>query len=316
MRKALLIGINDYDWAPLSYSVKDAEDMSSALSFNYNNNRNFSCKTYTSDNKKITRAFLLGAIKKLFAKPADVALFYFSGHGAQTSLGGVLVTQDGVENSEGVSVSDIITIANNAVHIGEVIVILDCCHSGHFGTVASIDKEKALLRKGITILTASESDEYAVEKKSIRQSLFTNILLEGIKGGAANLKGVVTASSLYSYAERILGPWDQRPVFKAHITKMTPISIAKPRITDFKLQKLIEYFESPEYLFPLDPSFEHGLKPKSESNEAIMEDLRTFLMEGLIQPVGYKYMYDAAKNSSGCKLTTLGIFYWKTLNRY
>jgi uncharacterized caspase-like protein len=223
MRRALLVGINDYEWAPLRGCVNDANNMTTVIKEHYNEKENFHCKTYTSDKCKITKAKLMGSIQELFSKEADMVLFYFSGHGFQNNLGGTLVTQDAIKNAEGISLSDIITIANQANHIKQTLIILDCCHSGHLGSIPAIDQNKALLRKGVSVLTASLGSELAVEKRTEKQGLFTSILLEALQGGASNILGWVTAASMYDYVEKILGPWDQRPVFKAHITEMTPL---------------------------------------------------------------------------------------------
>ena len=315
MRRALLVGINDYDWSPLYGCINDVKEMENVLKKHYDKKENFNCMTLTSDKDKVTKAKFMGAVQELFSREADMVLLYFSGHGHQNNLGGRLVTQDAVENSEGVSVSDIITIANQAEHIKEVIIILDCCHSGHFGSIPIIDSEKAILRKGITILTASLGNELAVEKKSKKQGLFTSILLEALKGGASNILGHITAASIYDYVEKILGPWQQRPVFKAHISEMTAIKYCQPKISIDILKKITDYFPTAEFKYKLDSSYDEDLEPRNDKNELKMEHFRAYLAEGLLVPIGYKYLYRAAENGTGCQLTPLGKFYWKVLNK-
>lgn len=315
MRRALLVGINDYEWAPLRGCINDVEAMESVLKEHHDQKQNFHCITLTSDKNKVTKAKFMGAIQELFSREADMALLYFSGHGHQNNLGGSLVTQDAVKNAEGINVSDIVTIASQANHINQVIIILDCCHSGHFGSIPVIDPEKALLRKGISILTASLGNELAVEKKSEKRGLFTSILVEALQGGASNILGWVTAASVYDYVEKILGPWEQRPVFKAHISEMTPLRYCKPKIADDVLRKMIDYFPTVDFKYPLDPSYDEDLEPRNDENELKMEHFRVYLAEGLLVPIGYKYLYRAAENSTGCELTALGKFYCKVLNK-
>ncbi len=315
MRRALLVGINDYQWAPLRGCINDVAEMGKVLKEHYNKKQNFHCITLTSDKTKVTKAKFMGAIQELFSREADMVLLYFSGHGHQNNLGGSLVTQDAVKNAEGISVTDIITIASQAKHIKQVIIILDCCHSGHFGSIPVFDSEKALLRKGISILTASLGNELAVEKKSEKHGLFTSILLEALQGGASNILGWVTAASVYDYVEKILGPWEQRPVFKAHISEMTPLRYCKPKIADDILKKIIHYFPTVDFEYPLDSSYEEDLEPKNVKNELKMEHLRDYFAEGLLVPIGHKYLFRASENSTGCKLTSLGKFYWKVLSK-
>ena len=44
--------------------------------------------------------------------------------------------------------------------------------------------------------------------------LFTSLLLEALKGGAADITGHITPGGIYAYIDKALGPWEQRPVFK------------------------------------------------------------------------------------------------------
>ena len=82
------------------------------------------------------------------------------------------------------------------------------------------------------------------------QGLFTKTILAGFKGGAADILGNVTAASLYDYTDKILGPWEQRPTFKSHITEMTSLKSCRPQISFPLLRKLPEYFGKEDYLFP------------------------------------------------------------------
>jgi len=62
----------------------------------------------------------------------DIALFYFSGHGMITSIGGFVITTDTESYDEGVAMDEILSYANQS-KAREKIIILDCCHSGAFG---------------------------------------------------------------------------------------------------------------------------------------------------------------------------------------
>lgn len=316
MRRALLVGIDHYEWSPLHGCINDAQNMADILGKHYDGTENFYCKTLVSSvEKKVTKALLLKHIQDLFSREADIALFYFSGHGCETALGGCLVTQDATKYSEGVTVSDIITLANSATKIRQILVILDSCHSGHLGAIPTLNNDSAILRKGISILTSSLHNEYSVQKRGENQSLFTSILMEGLKGGAADLLGNVTAASIYNYTEKLLGPWDQRPVFKSHITEMTPLRYCSPKIPRKILRKITEYFPSEKSLLQLDSSYDPELEPRNSINEEIMAHFRLYLSEGLLKPIGVKHLYHAAKDSKPCQLTPLGQFYWKIFER-
>src|SRR4051812_8538600 len=94
MRKALLVGINDYPGCPLTGCENDVKRLTSILRRNYDDSPNFECLPVLSSEQSVTRSRLRGLIGELFAKPADAALFYFSGHGSESKSAGILVTQD------------------------------------------------------------------------------------------------------------------------------------------------------------------------------------------------------------------------------
>lgn len=92
---------------------------------------------------------------------ADISLFYFSGH--ETDLiDGKLVTPDFTGMDAGVSMSEILSIANKSKSKNKII-ILDCCFSGKFGENNITNSNESILASGFTIITASNRDEYSME---------------------------------------------------------------------------------------------------------------------------------------------------------
>jgi len=49
----------------------------------------------------------------------------------------------------------------------------------------------------------------------------------------------------------------------------------------------------------------------NDDNVKVFKDLQLYESVGLIEPVGADHMYFAAMNSKSCKLTLLGLHYWK-----
>lgn len=315
MRRALLIGINDYDNSPLNGCVNDAEKMANILATHENEERNFDCQLYVSDHdddERINKRELKTKICELFEQPADVALLYFSGHGSLDSLGagGYLVSQE----LDGIPMLEVLKIANDAkTKINEIVIILDCCHSGSMGANMLSNSEQAIISEGVSILTASRTSQYAMEAAG--SGVFTSLIHDALDGGAADALGNVTAASIYAYADQALGAWDQRPLFKSHVSKLLPIRKCKPKASLATIRKLNIYFPDPHEHFQLDPSFEpdegHGDKEKEE----IFKNLQRLRSAGLIEPIGEEHMYYAAVNSKKCKLTALGRFYWSLANQ-
>jgi hypothetical protein len=51
---------------------------------------------------------------------------------------------------EGISMTDILALANKGKS-REVIIMLDCCHSGAFGQLPIQSGDQAMLREGLTV---------------------------------------------------------------------------------------------------------------------------------------------------------------------
>lgn len=315
MRRALLVGINHYKNAPLKGCIDDAKKIEEVLSRHDDGSPNFDCKLLISSETSkypITISRLKKQLRTLFQQEAEIALFYFSGHGATNDIGNYLVTQDAQKFNEGVSLDEIITMAN-ASKVKEAIIILDACHSGHLGNLLEIGNRKALLREGVSILTSSRDTQYSMERNG--SGLFTSIIYEAMKGGASDILGIVNVARVYNYADQLLNSWEQRPVFKSHIAKMISLRNCPPKIPLEILRKLPVYFENNDQELQLNPLYESSIAPRNLVFEKIMEHLRMFHTNGLLIPKTDTSLYDAAKHSKNCKLTPLGKFYWDLVDK-
>ncbi len=177
VRKALVVGIDDYPGNSLNGCCNDSAALKSLLERNGNGHPNFDVRQV---NNVKSKAELRACIERCFSGNADVALFYYSGHGHIDAIGGYLVTPDCSAGDPGVSLADVLTIANNS-KCGERIIILDSCHSGFMGSVDTAGQDTATIRQGVTILTASRSTEPSMEIDG--HGVFTSLLIEALKGG-------------------------------------------------------------------------------------------------------------------------------------
>lgn len=318
MRRALVVGVNAYPTAPLHGCVNDAHSIASVLEKHSDGSPNFEVRLVTKPSEDITRSSLKQAIDTLFAGQCDIALLYFSGHGLVSSTGGYIVTPDYAMYDEGISMHDILTLAN-ASKAKDRVILLDCCHSGAFGTPTITGANVAQLAEGMSVLTASRDSESALEING--SGVFTSLVVDALQGGAADLRGHITPGSVYSYVDQALGAWDQRPIFKTNVTRFTSLRTVTPPVELPVLRKLCEYFQNPEDEHSLDPSYEPTNAPAvehdivepyaTESNVAIFKDLQAFEGVGLVKPVDEEHMYFAAMNSKSCRLTALGYQYWR-----
>ena len=311
MKKALVVGINDYPLSPLNGCVNDANAIGTVLESDGDGSPNFGVKIMTSPCSLVTRATLREAIEQLFAGPSDMALLYFSGHGYIKSTGGYLVTTDAKKYDEGVSMDDILSLANQSKAKNKVI-ILDCCHSGALGSPALSGNTIAQLSEGLSVLTASRDSESAVETNGA--GVFTSLVVDALQGGAADLRGNITPGSLYAYVDEALGAWDQRPIFKTNVSSFASLRKIAPKIPFETMRKITNYFATPESEHRLNPTYEDTDPRAIPEKVLIFKDLQKFQSVGLVIPVDEEFMYFAAMNSKSCRLTALGYQYWRLVN--
>jgi hypothetical protein len=324
MRKALIIGVNDYDnIRPLNWCENDAISVSQALERHASGDPNFSVKLFTTNNQlKLTSDLIIQQIQELFSGNPDVALFYFAGHGGfdENMSEGILCAQNYSHNLTGsIRISDILNFANNSKATNKVI-ILDSCNSGAAGGDRFIKQEASIIGDGVTILTACTKNESAQENSDDQHGLFTSLLLEGLFGGAINILGQVTPGSLYSFIDNALNSWEQRPVFKTNVSKFISLRDNFPLIDRSILRELPKWFKDQTDIYQLDPSYEPDRNnvPEefrqlavNEEHVEIFKKLQKCNRYGLVIPHEAEHMYYAAINSKGCKLTALGAYYRK-----
>lgn len=314
MRRALVIGIDHYDSiTPLFGCVNDAHNVKSALERNSDGTVNFSVKllTGTGPMDRVTRSDIRQATQELFAGDPTTALFFFAGHGYIDSVGGYLCASDTQSGDDGLALYDILQIANQSDAKNKLI-ILDSCHSGFAGT-SSVSKSFAELSDGLTILTASSAEQYAMEENG--GGVFTGLLVDALSGAAANLVGEITPGSVYAHIDQSLGPWEQRPIFRTNVQNFVSLKKVQPPISLEDLQRLTKLFPTPGYQFPLDPSYEPESDSPNEENMRVFAILQRYARVNLVKPVGEDHMYFAAMNSKCCQLTALGEHYRRLVER-
>jgi hypothetical protein len=305
MNRALLIGIDDYDnYSKLDGCVADVRALEPLLARHDDKKKNFACVAYRND---VSRRQLKNGVKELLAPGADVALFYFAGHGASQESDVILVTKEGDRSEPGLALSEILAEVVRS-KVREVIIILDCCFSGGAGGLPQLGGDVAAIRSGLSLLTASRSDQTAAERDS--RGLFSTYLCGALQGGAADVLGKVTVAGVYAYVTECLGSWAQRPMLKANVDRLHVLRNCTPAVSEDKLRRLHALFPRADDPLPLDPSYEPTVEPHDEEHEADFAILQSARAAKLVEPVGAEHMYYAAMNSKACRLTPLGRLYW------
>jgi hypothetical protein len=219
-----------------------------------------------------------------------------------------------VPGNPGLLMDEVVKLANDST-ARTVLIILDCCFSGQAGNSAALGgiENRAILREGVTILAASRPAEAAVEVGG--HGVFTNLVLGALRGGAADVRGRVSAASIYGYAEAALGAWDQRPLYKSHAERLEPVRRCTPRVPDALLRELIKLFPDPDQRFRLDMTYEETNGAALPEHVKVFKKLKQYQIGGLLQPTVGRDLYWTAERSESVVLTELGKFYHTLVTR-
>jgi len=330
MKRALLVGIDHYQQLPpLAGCVADATAVAEIIRTHADGSPNYQVELITSENNHavVTREGLRGALARLFgnARGADL-FFFFAGHGGQTLWGADLVTQDATSNSLGVSMNDLITLANDSP-ARSVTLILDCCFSGDLGNLTGLQASsmaepfrlgKAVLGENVTALAASRPSETAAEATG--HGAFTRVLIDGLQGGATDHLGKVTALSLYSYVSAAFDAWQQRPMLKTHLTEPTVLRVGPPWLDAALLRELPRHFSAAEARIRLSPAHEGEGRPllpgqRGTSEQQEFDYLGRLRNAGLVATDNELAHYWVAMQSREVYLTALGRYFWALAKR-
>jgi len=196
-----------------------------------------------------TQAAMHQALADLAARcdQGSTAFFYISSHGGRIEsgpcAGEYLLPVDTVyTSSESVAQTAIsgaeFTEALRAIPARKIVVVFDCCHSGGIGQPkdTATPEIKALPEsyydalakgRGRAILASSRSTEYSWVLPGTPNSLFTQHLLAGLRGGAPSDDGLVRIFDLFEYLQpRVTGDQpNQHPIFKAELEENLAVAL-------------------------------------------------------------------------------------------
>ncbi|CAD5978866.1 Metacaspase-1 [Planktothrix tepida] len=248
---ALIIGISNYQKIkPLPSTVlNDAKDIYSLLT-------EPSFCGYLIENvellldEKATKSALTQALTDLSTKtnPDSTVLIYFSGHGAQVEFGPTageyLLLVDTVYTSGASLVETAIsgtqfTDALKAIPARKLVVIFDCCHSGGIGqpkdpTIPEIKGglpdnyyDQLVQGKGRVIFASSRNTEQSYVNRGANNSVFTQHLIAGLKGGITSNDGLIRIFDIFEYLQpKVTAEQpNQHPIFKSDIEENFPLTL-------------------------------------------------------------------------------------------
>ncbi|MEM9947256.1 MAG: caspase family protein [Cyanobacteria bacterium P01_D01_bin.36] len=293
-RDALIVGINQYRSLPaLNAPAADADAVAARLQAQ----GEFRVQRMPEviKNKQatvglrrgVTSQMLEDALVQLF-KPKgknipNTAVFYFSGHGLQRDAGiqeGYLATSDvdPANGNFGISLNWLRRLLQQSP-VRQIVVILDCCHSGELLTFKDADPGA---RSGIDRLFMAASREYesAYESLEGKHSVFTKALLSGLNpyeqdGGKVNSYGLTEHISQQLRGEL------QQPLFESSgseivLTRVSGLKAAfsKTPISTFtRLKKLSFGFCPYRGLSPFDEAHADYFFGREELTTQLLEKI-------------------------------------------
>jgi WD40 repeat protein len=210
----LAIGINSYANAQynLKYAVADAQAFSEEIKRQQEKiGRYERIEIISLYDKDAVKSNIIERLKQLAAKvqPEDAVLVYFAGHGAAAKQRFYLIPHDlgyegarrevdraGIEKILAHSISDReLERAFEGLDAGQILFVIDACNSGQAleaeekrrGPMNSKGLAQLAYEKGISILTAAQSYQAALEAARLGHGYLTYALIEeGLKQGAAD----------------------------------------------------------------------------------------------------------------------------------
>jgi len=240
---ALVIAIAEYDKvSPLPRAVlNDANDLVSVLTA-HDGCRFDPDNVLQLVNDQATRSAILDGLRGIAARATseDTVCVYFTGHGAlideddENTVESVLVPADcDLDDLLATSISSTeLSAALDAIPARRLVVFVDACHAAGAATLKLAGKgavvklgyaEKSLDRladgKGRTLMASSRTDETSLIMPGDRNSAFTSVLIDGLKGGADQRgDGEIRVFDLFDYISKGVPSKtndEQHPVFKA-----------------------------------------------------------------------------------------------------
>jgi hypothetical protein len=229
--KALVIGISNYPSPirPLPAVANDVLEMSTLLG---SDKGQFSAQNVLRlTDSEATSKEVLKALETTIAKvqPDDAVFAYLAGHGAVQKDKYYFVAHDtNIEKlpSTGVPLTKIKQAFDNSPS-QRAFLWLDFCHSGGIipRDLAGEEEDRDVIERtlkvaqgqGKLIVAACTPSQSAWESPTVGHGLFTDALLKGLKGDAAN-KGEVTINSLFDYIDKTMGSDRQRPMMFGQMT--------------------------------------------------------------------------------------------------
>ncbi|MEM9887678.1 MAG: caspase family protein [Bacteroidota bacterium] len=180
---------------------------------------------------------ILHSIRRVLhqADDNDVALFYFSGHGLESSF--LPVDYDGARNKLMHNELKSLISQSRAKH---KVVIADACHSGAYKGYRSAEIDKSLEHYyqafekssgGTALLLSSKEKEYSLEDGGLRSGVFSYFIIRGLKGEAdRNHDKIINVQELFNFTRKNVRQYTasmQTPILMGAFDPKMPLAVIR-----------------------------------------------------------------------------------------
>lgn len=225
----LLIGVNhylDFTLPSLRYAAVDCQGIGSALAAATQQFPQTELSIYHDLAAELpTLATVIASLHRIVtaAKPADTVAIYFSGHGVvePSTQQTVLCLRDTDCHdllNTGLPIRSLLQLLQDCA-ASDRLLWLDACHSGSISfAAASIDRQATILAaslqpidslrqgtdhsRGFYALLSCDEGQHSWEFPDLGHGVFSYYLMRGLRGEAADDRGVIDADGLYHYVYR------------------------------------------------------------------------------------------------------------------
>ena len=216
----LAIGVSRYGEPSLNlrFAAADARAVANVLARQRAGPLYYEVNTAVLVDAEVTRTSILRMLDEFLgrAAPIDVGVIYLAGHGAHDEAldnyyflpAAALAEKPHIEGLDMGDFNRQLRLLHR--NLRQLVVILDTCHAGAVaaGTRAARLGEDLAERlppaEGLYVLAAAKSGEQSREIAALGHGAFTQALLDGLQGAAADADGLVRVLGLASYTARVV----------------------------------------------------------------------------------------------------------------